>query len=130
MSAGSTNGRKYVFICLNEDCCKRGSESIREDLKARCAEMQDVEIREYICFGNCDYGANTIVFPDRVWFSGLRRDGASVVLEYLQRGILSPTHTGKVEVELADTTWELLELEIEDEEDLLPVETRAVARPS
>ena len=114
-SSDNGEGRTFVYVCLNDDCCKRGSETVYEALKAKSRELEGVEIREYICFGNCDYGANTVVYPDRVWFSGLRKDSAPVVLAYLEHGQASSQHTGMVDEELADTTWELLELDLSDE---------------
>lgn len=116
MSEGDSQDKKFVFVCLNEHCCKRGSERIHEELSSQCTGSENIEVREYICFGNCDYGVNTVIFPDRVWFSGLCHDGASVVLDYLRHGRLSDEYAGNVEEELAEATWELLELEIEDEE--------------
>jgi (2Fe-2S) ferredoxin len=73
--------------------------------------MDDIEVREYICFGNCEDGANTVVFPDRVWFSGLRIGDSPIVIGYLTGGACSEKHTGKVDVELAETIWEILELD-------------------
>lgn len=110
---------RYVYVCLNEDCCKRGNEKVHADLQAHYSNEADVEVREYICFGNCDEGANTVVFPDRVWFSGLRQGGASVVLDYLRKGILSEAHSGKVDEELAETIWDMLALEVETDDSLV-----------
>lgn len=102
---------RTVYVCLNDDCCKRGNETLHAELVEQCHALDAVEVREYICFGNCDYGANTVVFPDRVWFSGLRAGDAAVVMQYLRSGELSGKHAGKVDDELAETIWELLELE-------------------
>lgn len=125
----STQDRTVVYVCLNDDCCKRGSQTIYDELKAEAADLEHVEVREYICFGNCDFGANTVVLPDRVWFSGLRQGDSPVVLQYLREGVASPAHTGKVEEELAETTWELLELDMEEEaDDLEPAHKNASGR--
>jgi (2Fe-2S) ferredoxin len=102
---------RQVYVCLNDDCCKRGNEAMYADLTEQCASLADVEVREYICFGNCDYGANVVVLPDKVWFSGLRQGDSTVIMSYLRDGEQSDKHTGKVDTELAEAIWEILELE-------------------
>jgi (2Fe-2S) ferredoxin len=112
----SSDAKKIVYVCLNDDCCKRGNKQMYTDLLEECASLSNVEIREYICFGNCDCGANTIIYPDKVWFSGLRAGDSAIVMNYLANGICSARHTGKVDDELADTMWELLELDVDSGE--------------
>lgn len=104
---------RRVFVCLNEDCYKRGNEFVYSDLCQACEGRNDLEIREYICFGNCENGANVVVYPDRVWFSGLRKDKAKLVLDYLNSGRLPEGHSPEIEAELADTVYELLALQDE-----------------
>jgi len=105
------NGTRYVYVCLNDDCCKRGNERMYADLAERFAQDENVEVREYICFGNCEEGANTVVYPDRVWFSKLRNGDSTVVAAYLTEGELSDRHIGHVDELLAETIWEILELD-------------------
>jgi (2Fe-2S) ferredoxin len=81
------------------------------DLSERFAQDGNVEVREYICFGNCEEGANAVVYPDRVWFSKLRSGDSAVVTAYLTEGDLSDRHTGHVDELLAETIWEILELD-------------------
>lgn len=89
---------------------------MHSDLLKQCSHLDDTEVREYICFGNCDYGANTVIFPDRIWFSGLRLGDSAIVMKYITEGVCSEDHTGKVDDELADTIWEILELDTPIEE--------------
>lgn len=112
----SIEGMKFVYVCLNDDCCKRGNKQMYTELLEQCSGLPDIEIREYICFGNCDCGANTIVYPDKVWFSGLRAGDSAVVMDYLANGRCSANHTGKVDEELAEAMWELLELDVDSGE--------------
>lgn len=102
---------RQVFVCLNTDCYKRGNELVYADLKHACAGRDDIEIRGYICFGNCESGANVVVCPDRTWFSGLRKDNAPLILDYLNTGALPEGYAPVVEVELAETVYELLALQ-------------------
>lgn len=111
LKESSTVTGRVVYVCLNDDCCKRGNEAMHAALSEQSRDLDDVEVREYICFGNCEEGANVVVFPDKTWFSGLRQGDAAVVMRYLIDGELSETHNGKVDAELAETIWELLELE-------------------
>ena len=105
------NSTKRVYVCLNEDCCKRGNRLIYDDLHRECVGLAGVEVCEYICFGNCENGANVVVYPDRVWFSGLRPENAAIVLGYLRTGMLPKGHAPEVDAELANTIYELLELQ-------------------
>lgn len=101
---------RRIYVCLNDDCRRRGSQTVYAELRERLAGRDDVEVHEYICFANCEHGANVVVHPDRVWFSGLRAGHAGLVSDYICSGDIPEAHCGKVDEELAQTVYELLEL--------------------
>lgn len=110
MSAKANGKLRRVFVCLNSDCSRRGNESIYAALCDEFGGADDVEVREYICFGNCDNGANVVVHPDRVWFTGLRAGQVSLIAEYLKTGKLPGGHAPAVDEELVNATQEILDL--------------------
>lgn len=72
--------RKIIFVCVNareggeSSCGPRGSEAIREKLKA-CAKERGlkgkVRVSQSGCMDLCALGPNVMVFPDNVWYQGV-----------------------------------------------------------
>ena len=64
---------KYVLVCQNEDCKSRGSGELLEQLKEKLGASADVEVKPYMCFGGCGAGPNIVLYPQKVWYSGVNR---------------------------------------------------------
>lgn len=70
--------RCHVFCCTNErpaghprgSCAKRGSQRLRDYLKARAKELglEDVRINTSGCLDRCEYGPTMVIYPDGVWY--------------------------------------------------------------
>jgi (2Fe-2S) ferredoxin len=71
--------RHHVFCCTNErpaghkrGCCKsRGSEKLRNYMKARAKELglADVRINNAGCLDRCELGPSMVIYPEGVWYS-------------------------------------------------------------
>ena len=80
----------HVLVCGDGDCKKRGSKDVRKALKAELRErgrVRDVRIDSVECLGLCQHGANAVVYPDGVWYLGLRdEDVPEIVGRHLEGG--------------------------------------------
>ncbi len=70
---------RHVFVCTNvrpdghpRGCCSaKGSEAIRDRLKALVAEHKlkgKVRINAAVCLDQCEHGVTVVVYPDAVWY--------------------------------------------------------------
>lgn len=70
--------RRHVFCCLNErpethprgSCARRGSEPLRNYMKARAKELglADVRINASGCLDRCELGPTMVIYPEGVWY--------------------------------------------------------------
>src|ERR1051325_1596988 len=90
---------KYVLVCQNTDCMQRGSGGLFEQLKEKLKASTDIEVKSYLCFGACQQGPNIVLYPQKVWYCGVKKDdvkdmanraGGGRVVERLPRGIDPP----------------------------------------
>ena len=65
---------RTLLVCVNVDCHERGSEDVLAELRARqdAGDLDDVDIREYICFSACKKGPNVVWVEDQVWYCGVQ----------------------------------------------------------
>ena len=65
---------RTLLVCVNVDCQERGSEQVLAELRARqdAGELDDVDLREYICFSACEKGPNVVCVEDQVWYCGVQ----------------------------------------------------------
>ncbi|MBL8706817.1 MAG: (2Fe-2S) ferredoxin domain-containing protein [Rhodospirillales bacterium] len=88
---------RHVFCCTNErmaghprGCCKsRGSEKLRDYMKARAKEMgfDKVRINSAGCLDRCELGPTMVIYPEGVWYSVQSREDVDEILEtHLKNG--------------------------------------------
>jgi (2Fe-2S) ferredoxin/ubiquinone/menaquinone biosynthesis C-methylase UbiE len=88
--------RYHVFICDQKKpegvpgCCARGSQKVidalRRELGARGLNDQ-VQVTTCGSLGLCESGPNMIVYPEGIWYSGLRADDVPEIVEsHFQNG--------------------------------------------
>ena len=79
---------RTVLVCVNVDCQERGSESVLAELRARqdAGELDDVDLREYICFSACEKGPNVVCVEDQVWYCGVQPDDVDEVVKAVNDG--------------------------------------------
>jgi sirohydrochlorin cobaltochelatase len=78
---------KHVLVCGNADCADRGSvpliAELRRALKVAGRE-RDVRVTRTGCMGRCGEGPTVAVYPDGVWYRGVRDgDAEEIVREHL-----------------------------------------------
>lgn len=71
--------RSHVFVCTNRrpdghkrgSCAARGSEPLRDYMKARAKELgvSGARINGAACLDRCELGPVLVVYPEGVWYS-------------------------------------------------------------
>jgi (2Fe-2S) ferredoxin len=83
--------RLHVFVCTNRrpeghprgSCAGRGSEALRDYLKARVKELGLVGVRVNTagCLDRCELGPDLVIYPEGVWYSYHTSDDLDEILE-------------------------------------------------
>lgn len=80
---------KHVLVCTNADCADRGSLSLvaalRRLIKAE-GRSTDIKVTKTLCMGRCGEGPTVAVYPDGIWYRGVKEaDAEELVEEHLLR---------------------------------------------
>lgn len=80
----------HVFICTNRrpdghprgSCAARGSEKIKDYMKARAKEAQipNIRINTAGCLDRCELGPCAVIYPEGVWYRLDSREAVDTVL--------------------------------------------------
>lgn len=81
--------RKHVLVCGNADCVDRGSLALLDALRRlvkQAGQQQQIRVTRTSCMGRCGEGPTVAVYPDGVWYRGVREEDAEeLVNEHLLR---------------------------------------------
>lgn len=87
----------HVFVCTNRrpdghkrgSCAERGSEKLRDYMKARAKELglKRVRINTAGCLDRCELGPCIVVYPEGIWYRvGTPADVDAVLAQHLRDG--------------------------------------------
>ena len=87
----------HVFVCCNRrpdghkrgSCAERGSEKLRDYMKARAKELglADVRVNMAGCLDRCEFGPTMVIYPEGVWYSPrTNADIDEILAAHLQGG--------------------------------------------
>jgi (2Fe-2S) ferredoxin len=98
----------YVLVCQNEDCKQRGSGELLENLKERLKDS-DAEVKSYMCFGGCQAGPNIVLYPQKVWYNGVKRDDVNDIAAHAEGGAPVERLTHGIDPSLKELIYQLLD---------------------
>ena len=79
--------KKHVLVCGNADCVERGSLGLLSALRREVngsGSAREIKITRTACMGRCGEGPTVAVYPDGVWYRGVReQDAPEIVTEHL-----------------------------------------------
>tara|TARA_B100000686_G_C16643067_1_gene891245 strand:- start:4 stop:348 length:345 start_codon:yes stop_codon:yes gene_type:complete len=89
--------KQHVFFCTNErpdghprGCCKaKGSEKLRNYMKARAKDMGlvNVRINSAGCLDRCELGPTMVIYPEGIWYRcKSMKDVDRILDEHLKNG--------------------------------------------
>jgi (2Fe-2S) ferredoxin len=99
----------YVLVCQNEDCKQRGSAELLEKLSEKLKPSGDVEVKPYMCFGGCQAGPNIVLYPQKVWYAGVKREDVDDIAAHAQGGSPVERLTHGIDQSLKDLIYQLLD---------------------
>ena len=101
----------HVLVCGNVDCQARGADEILAALQKRVAEdgLRDITVKPYLCFGGCQEGPNLVLYPQRIWYAGVRREDVDDIVGHLKGGNVVTRLTGKVDQPTEELIFQLLD---------------------
>ena len=99
----------YVLVCQNEDCKHRGSGELLERLREKLKGSGDVEVKPYMCFGGCQAGPNIVLYPQKVWYAGVKRQDVDDIAAHAQGGPPVERLTHGIDQPLKDLIYQLLD---------------------
>jgi (2Fe-2S) ferredoxin len=82
--------RAHVFLCCNRrpeghrrgSCAARGSEALRDYMKARAKELglTGVRVNQAGCLDRCEFGPAMVIYPEGVWYRPQTREDIDEIL--------------------------------------------------
>ena len=102
--------KQICLVCQNVDCKSRGAEELMKELQARVAEkgLPDVEVRSYMCFGACQEGPNVVLYPEKSWYAGVKKEDLDEIVGHLSGGP-DVKRLDKIDPSLKDLIYQLLD---------------------
>ena len=87
----------HVFVCCNRrpdghkrgSCAEKGSEKLRDYMKARTRELGIPNIRVNMagCMERCEFGPAMVIYPEGVWYRPVNNaDIDEIIATHLQGG--------------------------------------------
>ncbi|MEE9553660.1 MAG: (2Fe-2S) ferredoxin domain-containing protein [candidate division Zixibacteria bacterium] len=75
--------KRHIFVCRNyrdadsgkHSCEARGAAEIFEafkNLRKEAGIAEETKLTKVQCFGKCMHGPNVVIYPDNVWYCGLK----------------------------------------------------------
>ncbi len=82
---------RHVFVCVSGGTCPdQGGIAVQEAMKQLAKQRlgkQVVRINKSGCLAQCGHGPMVVVYPDNVWYAGVRvEDVPEIVEEHLVHG--------------------------------------------
>lgn len=84
----------HVFVCTNDrggekqSCADNGSPLVKEKLKELCDQKGwkgKVRVSTSGCMGVCAKGANVMIYPQKIWFSGVSPDDVDEIMAVIEQ---------------------------------------------
>lgn len=86
----------HIFVCVNDrqgarkSCADGGSPAVKQRLKAAVAArgwQGRVRVSQCGCMGLCAEGPNIILYPQKIWFSGVAPEDLEDILAAVEQAL-------------------------------------------
>ena len=99
----------YVLVCQNVDCLARGAGTLLTKLEEQLGPSESCEVKPYMCFGACQDGPNIVLYPERVWYAGVKEGDVEAIAQHAQGGQPVTRLEDSVDPSLKTLIFELLD---------------------
>src|SRR3954464_10151236 len=83
---------RHIFVCANvrdasspRGCCDpAGQAELQKELKAKLAQRGlkgRVRANKSGCLDQCEHGPNMVIYPEAVWYGGVRKEDLEEIVE-------------------------------------------------
>ncbi|WP_160121753.1 (2Fe-2S) ferredoxin domain-containing protein [Rhodovarius lipocyclicus] len=87
----------HIFVCTNRrpdghkrgSCAAKGSEALRDYMKARAKELgiPGIRVNSAGCLDRCEFGPTLVIYPEGIWYRPQTREDVDEILAtHLQGG--------------------------------------------
>ena len=82
--------QKQIFVCTNDrkgesaSCGDHQGEAVFKELRRIAKEKglhPRIRVAQAKCLGQCNQGVNIMVYPDEVWYSGVKMEDIGKIVE-------------------------------------------------
>lgn len=77
--------KRQLFVCTYGAWCQLdGAEKVRAELKRLTKEAglaDEIRVTKSGCFGQCGHGPNIVVWPENVWYAGVKPEDVPELVE-------------------------------------------------
>jgi (2Fe-2S) ferredoxin len=80
-----------------------------DELKTLLRDDPNIHVKEYMCFGACERGPNIVVYPAKVFYSGVQYSDLEEIADHARGGPPVERLTGHVDPALSDLIYQLLD---------------------
>ena len=102
--------QRHIFVCVNEReagsekgcCASKGGKAVRDELKKQLARkglLGEVRANKAGCLDHCENGVVLVVYPEQVWYRGVRVDDVS---EIVQSHIIEGKYVERLRIDADD----------------------------
>lgn len=88
---------------------QRGSAGLLEHLKENLKDSPDIEVKSYLCFGACQQGPNIVLYPQKVWYCGVKEADVNEVASSAQGGPVVERLTQGIDPGLKELVYQVLD---------------------
>jgi len=92
--------RCHIFVCVNDrqgarkSCADGGGAEIKQLLKERCGQLQvppnSIRVSQSGCLGLCNDGPNVMIYPQGIWYSGVRPADIDGIIKKVETLLAEP----------------------------------------
>lgn len=75
---------RHILVCTGEHCRRRGGKKLCKAFRGALEEAgqkRTVGVLAVDCLDQCGHGPLAVVYPDRVWYAGLREEDAQEIVD-------------------------------------------------
>lgn len=96
----------HLFVCTNtrngerKSCGDDDTSGLKTEIKAEIKNRGwtgTVRVSESGCLGICDTGPNIMLYPQKIWFSGVSREDLSAIIQAVERILLDVENVKDIE---------------------------------
>ena len=88
---------------------QRGSGELINQLTEKLKGSEDIEVKSYMCFGGCQAGPNIVLYPQKVWYCGVKQADVDDIAAHASGGPVVERLTHGIDPGLKDLIYQLLD---------------------